>query len=318
MADMTPESHAGSALQVDTARAIVTFIVRSDLPAGHHLKEQRLSETFRLSRSPIRGALGVLAELGIVEQRPDRGFFLAVSGRELGARDPILPHSPNDELYRLIATAWFNGEVPDAVSTAELKRRFSGGGQDVGRALTRLAADGVIVRSAGKGWRLGPNLATEEAFHDSYRFRTVIEPAAIGLPSFRLNRPLAARSRRRHEEILNDGPSATIKEMVDADLEFHHLIAVSCGNQFFEQAIERQNALRRLTEILTTPDGDRLRASSAEHIGILDALESCRMEVAAVLMREHLNVSRSFAPDFLTKRSSAADTPTPVGAGRPS
>lgn len=293
------EAQGASALQVDTARAIVTWIVESDLPCGYHLKEQRLSEAFGLSRSPIRGALGVLGRHGIVEQRPDRGYFLAVSGQELGANGPLLPHSPNDELYRVIANAWFNGDVPDPVSTAELRRRYGGSGQDVGRALERLAADGVIVRSAGKGWRLGPNLATQEDFHESYRFRIIIEPAAIGLGTFSLDRPLAARSRRRHADILSAGHEATIKEMVDADLEFHHLIAVSCGNRFFAQAIERQNTLRRLTEMLTTPDGDRLRASSAEHMGILDALEGTRMEVAAALLRDHLTVSRTFAPDFL-------------------
>ena len=62
--------------------------------------------------------------------------------------------------------------------------------------------------------------------------------------------------------------------MVDADLEFHHLIAVSSHNQFFAQAIVRQNALRRLTEMITTPESARLRQSSAEHVAILDALES--------------------------------------------
>ena len=54
--------------------------------------------------------------------------------------------------------------------------------------------------------------------------------------------------------------------MVDADLEFHHLVAVSCDNEFFAQAIERQNVLRRLTEILTTPDSDRLHVSCQEHL----------------------------------------------------
>lgn len=294
-----PQRKRASSLQADTALVIVNWIVQSDLPIGFHLKEQRLSETFKLSRSPIRGALSLLDKHGIAEQRPDRGFFLAVSGRELGAREPLLPQSKNDEFYRVLANAWFNGEFPDQVSTAELRRRYGGMGPDVNRALTRLSEDGVILRSAGKGWRLGPNLASEQAFHDSYQFRLAIEPAAILLDSFRLDRPLAARSRRRHEDILKAGQSATIKEMVDADLEFHHLIAVSCGNQFFAQAITRQNVLRRLIEILTTPDGDRLRASSTEHIAILDALEDGRREIAAALMREHLTISRTFTPKFL-------------------
>lgn len=290
-----------SALQMDTAGAIVRWIVQNDLPRDFHLKEQHLGAVFQLSRSPIRGALTLLGRHGIVDRRPDRGFFLALSGQELGTSDLLLPGSGNDDLYRVIATAWFNGDIPDAASTAELRRRFGGKGQDVGRALERLADDGVIVRSAGKGWRLGPNLASASAFDGSYAFRMTIEPAAILLDTFELDRPLATRSRRVHDKIVRGESDVTIKDMVDADIEFHHLIAISCRNQFFAQSITRQNVLRRLTEMLTMPGSDRLRTSSAEHVAILDALDAGRREVAAVLMREHLTVSRKFVPDFLKK-----------------
>ncbi|MGE0004127.1 MAG: GntR family transcriptional regulator [Parvibaculaceae bacterium] len=293
-----PDSTSRSALQAETAHAIVSWIVQNELPAGYHLKEQHLGSVFLVSRSPVRGALDLLREHGIVEQRPDRGFFLSISGRDLGDRPPALPAASSDELYRIIATEWFNGEIPHSVSTAELARRYGGSGVDIGRVLKRLADDGVIMRLAGKGWRLGPNLATSQAFHDSYRFRLTIEPATILLDTFRLNQPLAARSRRRHEKLLALRSAATVADMADADLEFHHLIAVSGNNEFFAQAIERQNVLRRLTEILTTPDSNRLHVSCQEHLRILEALESGRQDVAAALMREHLTISRTFSPAF--------------------
>ena len=280
-----------SDLHADTAQAIIKWIVESDLPVGYHLTEQRLGTIFKLSRTPIRGALGFLDRHGVVEQRPDRGFFLSVSGWELGRRGPILPETANDEIYRVIASDWFAGEIPNHVSTAELVRRYGRDGQDVSRALKRLAEDNVVERAPGKGWRLGPNLASAEDFLDSYLFRMTIEPAAILLDTFTLDPPLSARSRRRHEAILKAGKRATIKEMVDADLEFHHLIAVSCGNRFLAQSIDGQNLLRRLTEILTPPDGQRLRESSAEHVAILDAIVAGRRDAAANLMRKHLSVS---------------------------
>ncbi|MCB1495358.1 MAG: GntR family transcriptional regulator [Bauldia sp.] len=301
-----PDPASPSALQAETAHAIVGWVVQNELPAGYHLKEQHLGSMFRLSRSPVRGALNLLRRHGIVEQRPERGFFLSISGRDLGESAPLLPASGSDELYRVIATDWYNGEIADSVTTAELLRRYGGRGVDVGRVLKRLADDGVITRLAGKGWRLGPNLATARAFYDSYRFRLTIEPAAILLDTFELNQRLAARSRRRHEELLAR-ESATVAEMVDADLEFHHLIGASCGNEFFAQAIERQNLLRRLTEILTTPDSRRLRISCEEHIAILEALAGGRREVAAALMREHLTISQEFAPEFFD--------PLPEGRG---
>lgn len=308
-----PEAIPASALQTETAHAIVGWIVQNELPEGYHLKEQHLGSVFRVSRSPVRGALSLLCRHGVVEQKPDRGFFLAISGRDLGERLPDLPALGSDELYRVIATAWFDGTIPNPVSTAELVRRYGGPEGHVSRVLKRLAEDGVIVRLAGKGWRLGPNLATPQAFLDSYRFRLTIEPAAILLDSFILNQPLAARARRRHLALLADEGSATIAEMVDADLEFHHLIAVSCGNEFFAQAIERQNVLRRLTEILTMPDSDRLRVSCREHLAMLDALESRRREVAAALMREHLTISQTYSPIFASADGKPS-TVSPEGA----
>lgn len=288
-----------SSLQLETANAILNWIIENDLPVGYHLKELQLCDIFKLSRSPIRRALALLELYGVVTQQTSRGYFLVIAGRDLAQSEPILPVSSADELYRIISTAWFNNELDEVMSTAELRRRFGSHEQDVVRVLERLADDGVIVRQSGKGWRLGSNLASEQSFHESYEFRMVIEPGAILLRSFRLDQPLAALSRRRHEEMLDDRGDASIKSMVDADLEFHRLIAISCRNQFFEQAILRSNALRRLTEILTMPGSDRLHASSREHMTILNALEAEKFEVAAVLMRDHLTVSRDYSPDFL-------------------
>lgn len=299
MASKTPDPALladASALQIETARAILAWIVENDLPIGFHLREHQLCDVLKLSRSPIRKAFTVLEAYGIVGREPERGCFLAVPGHEIAGREPLLPSSPSDELYRVVAAAWFNGEIDKVASTAELRRRF---GPEVGRVLERLADDGIILRQAGKGWRLGANLASEEAFLENYEFRMTVEPAAILLPSFSLDRPLAALVRRRHEEILAPDSRITVKEMVDADLAFHRLIAISCGNQFFEQAILRNNSLRRLTEMLTTPESTRLRISSAEHMAILDAIERGKMEVAAALMADHLTVSRKYSPEFI-------------------
>jgi DNA-binding GntR family transcriptional regulator len=297
VASRSPEALApvASALQEETARAIRAWIVAQDLAPGHHLKEHDLCGLLRLSRSPIRAALGLLAGDGVLSRREGGGYVLAVSGWDLGEREDGA--TALDELYRRIAGAWFAGAIPPQVSTAEIQRRFGVTSGEAQRALGRLAADGVVERTAGKGWRLGPNLATEKDFADSYRFRLIVEPAAILCESFALPAPKAARVRRRHERILAEG-AASVREMVDADLEFHGLVAASCGNRFLAQAIERQNLLRRLTEMLSTPDGGRLRASCREHLGILSALEDGRAEIAAALMREHLTVSRGFAPDF--------------------
>lgn len=52
-------------------------ILQQKLPASHHIVEASISEKLEMSRSPIRAALGVLTEEGLVEMKPYRGFFVA-------------------------------------------------------------------------------------------------------------------------------------------------------------------------------------------------------------------------------------------------
>jgi len=288
----------GSALQAETARAIVQWAVENCLVPGDRLREQHLGSVLALSRSPVRRALALLAHHSITEARPGRGYVLLLAGTALEERLAHLPGSDADDFYRRIASDWFEGRIPEQVSTAELQRRYGGPDRDVNRALCRLADDDVIVKQAGKGWRLGPNLASRGDFFDSYRYRQVIEPESILLDSFVLNLPLASLVRTRHERLLS-AAAPSVKEMVDADLEFHHLVGVSSGNRFFAGAIARQNTLRRLTEILTAPDSARLKASCVEHLEILGALDSRDAARAADLMRVHLSLSQLFTPKWL-------------------
>ena len=288
-----------SDLHGETAVAIVQWAQRKGVCAGTRLREQHLGDALGLSRSPVRGALALLARHGLAEARSGRGYILLLHGTALDERAALLPVTDADETYRQIARDWFEGTIPEQVSAAEVQRRYGGQGADVTRALKRLADDGVIKRMPGKGWRLGPNLATEADFLASYHFRQVIEPAAILIDSFALNASLAARARVRHQRLLTHGALASVKEMVDADLEFHHLIGTSCGNPFLAHAINRQNTLRRLTEMLTTPDCDRLRISCEEHMGILSAIESGEKERAAALMHSHLAMSQTFTPAWI-------------------
>ncbi|WP_195854631.1 winged helix-turn-helix domain-containing protein [Aerococcus sanguinicola] len=51
-------------------------ILRDNWKTGHHIVEADISDRLSMSRSPIRAALSVLEEEGIVETRPYRGYFV--------------------------------------------------------------------------------------------------------------------------------------------------------------------------------------------------------------------------------------------------
>lgn len=278
-----------SALQLEMARSILEYLYRRGMNAGDHLTEQELVEEFQVSRSPVRGALSYLAERGVVERRPNRGFFVKVNSRELRLDRLDLPKTTEQKLLVAITGDWFEKKVPQSFSEAEFRRRYSLGRMTASRILLKLSEDGIITRNRGHGWRFEPTLDTRAAHDDSYAFRMVVEPAAIRSPSFELDRGLAKLCRHDHEmALLKPGQEApSLSTLADIDAAFHQLIGVSSHNRFFLAAIERQISLRRTLEYATR-DKARMFDSCLEHMGILDALERDERENAAGLMSRHL------------------------------
>lgn len=60
---------------------ILEAIFERRLPPGEKLTEDRLGELFGVSRTVVRQALARLAQDGIVEQRPNRGAYVAAPSR---------------------------------------------------------------------------------------------------------------------------------------------------------------------------------------------------------------------------------------------
>lgn len=294
MTDYTPSN-----LQLKMARSILDHITRHGLEAGSHVTEQELAEEFQVSRSPIRGALLFLLEKGVVVQRENRGFFIALDGHELLPSDLSLPKTEEEELCVSIAKDWFEKKAPQSFSEAAFRRRYNLGRLVASRILLRLSEEGVISRNPGHGWQFEPTLNTQRAHDDSYAFRLALEPAAILAPSFALDKGLAEISRRRHETALEVAPEdAPLGRLFDIDAEFHQLIGISSHNSFFQAAIERQNSLRRLVEYESLLDKSRFVQSCAEHMRILDALENGQQRSAADLMRRHLQIASEVGPEY--------------------
>ncbi|MBS9477528.1 GntR family transcriptional regulator [Ancylobacter radicis] len=78
--DLPVRSSRGSSEAPIRAR-ILQAIFERRLPPGEKLTEERLAGLFGVSRTVVRQALARLAQDGIVEQRPNRGAFVAAPTR---------------------------------------------------------------------------------------------------------------------------------------------------------------------------------------------------------------------------------------------
>jgi len=272
------------------ADQIVRLAIKENYASGAHLTELGLSEKLRVSRSPIRHALKRLADRGIVEARPNRGFFLTESAAGLMALHVAGRSRTVPELHDIILRDYANGDLPDTVAENSLTQRYGVSAGQLRSALQALSQFGILNRSQGKGWHFEPGLTTPEALEQSYRFRILIECGGLTDENFMLDRVAARRVRSEHDNFLADLEDGTADAFYAINAGFHLLLAECSGNIFIKRSVEIQNRLRRVHEFASFPTLPiaRMQQSCAEHLAILDAVEEGDRDFAAVLMRRHL------------------------------
>jgi DNA-binding GntR family transcriptional regulator len=161
------------------------------------------------------------------------------------------------------------------------------------RLLRRMTQEGWIERLPGHGWTFLPVLTSLEAYEDSYRFRQLIEPAALLEPRWTLDRPALQARRAEQLWLVNGG----VFEVSDAKLfelnsGLHETIMECSRNAFLIESLRRVDRLRRLIEYRQTLDRKVSREQCLEHVEILDLVLAGRNEDASTTMKRHLGKLR--------------------------
>lgn len=290
----------GNATQAALAERILAWLRQHDLQPGDHVPERLATEAFHVSRTPVRAALALLTERGLLERRDQRGYFVAQS---LGSADHGAPaETPETALHDAILRDRFSKRLDAEVTAAHLARRYHASRAAVLRVLNRLQKDGVVERALGQRWVFLPALDSLRSQEDSHRFRLIVEPAAFLQPGFAFD---ARRTRDLKialaELARQDARSFDLKRALDADIAFHEAIADACNNRFLADAMRQQSRLRRFaTSSMQVPPA-RLIESCREHLAILEAAETGDLARAAELMREHLAGSLRARPGFVNR-----------------
>jgi DNA-binding GntR family transcriptional regulator len=268
------------------------------LKAGHHLTEQRLAEELAVSRTPVRSALKLLAERGVVEARQRQGFFLAKSWDELDHQHTLaVPSTPDETFYRALLRDRLAGGVAESITQTELARRYRINRVGLLRTLGRMSDEGLIVRNKGQGWRFLPTLDSQRSLRSSYDFRLAIEPAAVLTPGFAIERAALNRLAAAHEQALSStADSMSDSALFELDSGFHETLVGFSGNPFFLQAVQQQNRLRRLLEYQGYGNRRRVRDWVGEHLDVIRALDAGDVASAAALLRLHLDNAVATAP----------------------
>ncbi|HEY4030603.1 MAG TPA: GntR family transcriptional regulator [Caulobacteraceae bacterium] len=282
-----------SALQVALAARIMRLVKDQGLDRGHRLVEQELCDTFGVSRSPIRGALNLLALRGAVETRARRGYILVEpvsTERLVETQGP--KEDADQDLMVAIAAARNEGRLPDSCSMTQLCRMFSASPTVVNSVLRRLMDLGLVERRPGRGWAFKPLIDSAIASAESYAFRRAIEPAALTQDTFRLDSAWAKDTRSRHQAFrIRPWSDFRAVEFYEMNSDFHEQLARCSGNRMLLDSVRRQILLRSFLNYQWRYGRARVLASIDEHMKILNALEAGNPQLASDHMICHLTSS---------------------------
>jgi DNA-binding GntR family transcriptional regulator len=274
------------------AISIIERVHSQNKPAGSHLAEQEFADAFHVSRGPVHEALMSLERKGIVLFHPNRGFFLKRPAAEIHASDIEVQVSTEEEMYYRFAEHRIQGKLHGHVSEAELMIRYGISRMRLMKILMRMSQEGWVERRPGHGWNFLPVLDTVEALDKSYRFRILIEPAALLEPSYQADPVVFARLREEHEALLAGPIDERMPfRMFETGVRFHEQIVSCSGNPYFLDAVRHMNRLRRLIEYRVPVDPIRLDRFR-EHLEIIALLEKGGYAAASALLHDHLNRSR--------------------------
>ncbi|BCG92756.1 GntR family transcriptional regulator [Mesorhizobium sp. 131-2-1] len=282
---------------LDLAQRILDVARQRGFEPGAHLPEQQIASLCSVSRTPVRAALRLLTEQGVVRWEAATGYRLAVDLTTQATVATELPNTEEDELAEAILRDRSARRLDQTVTVSGLMRRYDAGRKTVLKALQRLTEENLVDRAPGQSWLFRRTPDDPEAQGESYEFRLLLEPAAILTPGFQLDGARAAALRQSMEALTGQADAAfDIKEFQRLDIEFHGMIADGSANRFVTDALSDHLRLRRLPGVYAGVNVFRLKQSLREHLTILDHLENRQYEVAADLLRVHLRLSRSQRP----------------------
>ena len=284
------------------ARKITEVVLERGFGEGAHLPESTLSKACGVSRTPIRSALKLLENNGIVQRREEGGYFLHVSPERIAAGGLSDLEDMEDSLATRILSDRAERRITDIQSVSALVRRYDVPRSSVLNALKILSSDGIVVQLPGRAWASQPILDSSNALNDSIAFRLSLEPQAITAPGFRMDSQKTGLLRQQLQEfaLRPDGALSAVA-FLHLDCAFHSFIAESSGNRFVKGTLLAHQRLRLSTQKNHSIPNFRLRQSLEEHLDILDSLERSQLRLAADQMVVHLRRSQIRKPQTLNR-----------------
>ena len=192
-------------------------------------------------------------------------------------------------------------------SQRELSEKFGISRASLREALLTLETIGLIKTEAGRGtfvvgagasrtmseWKF----SDEHSLREVFETRLVLEGEITAFAAGRLSEDDLAHLSELTDRMEKAWSRRDFLSNVEADLEFHDLIAQNCRNRMIARLYDQVRELVTETQRQPIPitDPARMRASLSEHRAIVAALETGNAEASRSAMRQHVANTASCA-----------------------
>lgn len=205
------------------------------------------------------------------------------------------PARLGDEVYSAIFARIMSLDIAPGtrISVDAVARQLGVSQTPIREALTRLEAEGLVVKTHLVGYSAAPQMTAAE-LAELYQLRLLLEPfvarqCALTMPETMLTH-LGSLCAEMVALSQHDGLDA-YAQFAQIDMAFHDQLAASAGNRLIVEALARLHThvhlFRQVFDARTT------RAAVTEHEAILSAIASRDGDAAEAAMRLHIKQSQA-------------------------
>lgn len=308
------------------AEALRIAVSTKMLPEGTVLLESPIAALFDSSRTPVKQALSMLEEEGLVRRFEGRGVLAGRQGEplrikvtadmlKLGIEATEYPKTYAWESFyydfenRIILRAVFGGV---RINELALARHYGVGRTVAGDILNHAAENGIVVRDEKSRWWINP--LDEARFQDLYEVRLLLEPAALKTAIQRIPADVLDAMQDRLARTAKKFPNVDSSELDELEEDLHIRVLSYTSNAEFTEALKRTRCILVAGKHIQRA----VRGSSAidafmdEHMDIMDAIAMRDFETAKRRLSKHLLASSRKAKERLNAFLTISDmTPVP-------
>jgi DNA-binding GntR family transcriptional regulator len=222
-----------------------------------------------------------------------------------------------DRVYTELRARLLRGEVAATERLVEttLAEAFNTSRTPVREALRRLEGDGHLVRDPAGSMR--PSVPSVRSMREVYDVRIAVEELTVRRAAAGGDRGVLEALEHEWRALAVAGTAGPLVEFVHTDEQFHQRLAEASGNDLARRTLTELNERIRPLRVhdFTTPE--RVRATIAEHLEILDAVLAGEADAAAAFMRAHVHRSALVVRRVMSDARArlAGDAPGAGGGG---